>query len=538
LESDAAATSHRVPPGIDATEPVLQMFRRYGPRYRWLATATAMIGSFATLLTATIINVAIPDIMGALGMTATNAQWLATGFLATSTVTMLISAWAVETYGISRTFLLAMSIFAAGAVMGGFAVSGDTLILARIVQGAGAGLMSPVSMLIIYQVFPLHRRGTAMGIYAVGIILAPALGPAVGGWLVDQFSWRYVFFMAVPFVMASVPLALLFLPQRDVGARQPRFDWTGVALLGVFLIVLLVLLSNGAAYGWESETVALLGFCTVTTCIAFLFWEWHTRDPLLNLRLFVNPRFLAASMVTFVLGAGLFGSTYVLPLFLQTIQGLTPTDSGVLLIPAGLLMAAIFPIAGRLSDELAPRNLILTGLLIFGISALLFRWADGNTPFTTLVLWIALGRVGLALIFPCLNAAALRPLPLELLAQGAGAINFLRQLGGAFGVNLLTIYLMQRSDVHAHLLASTQTAANPQTITLTEQFGPRLFQMLGAPERAAETAALDMLYHLVIHQGSMLAYRDTFLLVAIVFFLCLIPAWFMDKRPPMAIGRG
>jgi MFS transporter, DHA2 family, multidrug resistance protein len=532
VASTVAARSPRIPSGIDATAPILELFERFGPNYRWYATVTSMLGSFATLLAATIINVAIPDVMGSLGMNAAQAQWLATAFLATSTVTMLISAWSVDTFGIGRTFLAAMLIFAAGSLFGGIAVTGEALILARIVQGAGAGLMTPVSMLIIYQVFPIHRRGTAMGIYAVGIILAPALGPALGGWLVDHFNWRYVFFMALPFVMASIPLALLFLPERDATARLPRFDWTGVALLSMFLVTLLVLLSNGASYGWESLTVAWLGLGAICSGIAFLYWQSYARDPLLNLALFTNPRFVAASVVTFVLGAGLFGSTYVLPLFLQSVQGLTPTDSGVMLIPAGLVMAAIFPVAGRLSDELAPRNLILTGLLIFGISSLLFRWADGSTPFGTLVLWIALGRIGLALIFPCLNAAALRPLPLTQLPQGSAAINFLRQLGGAFGVNLLTIYLVGRTELHAQVLAETQTSANMQSVGLVDLFGPRLFHLVGASERLSELAALEMLQRMVVQQATMLAYRDTFLVVAVVFFLCLIPAWFMDKRAP------
>jgi MFS transporter, DHA2 family, multidrug resistance protein len=524
----------RVPVGVEATEPVLQMFRRFGPRYRWLATCTSMIASFATLLTATIINVAIPDIMGSLGMTAADAQWLATGFLATSTVTMLISAWAVERLGMAHTFLVAMLTFACGSIMGGIATSGDMLIAARVVQGAGSGLMTPISMLIIYQVFPVHRRGTAMGIYAVGVILAPALGPALGGWLVQQLDWRYVFFMALPFVMASIPLALLFMPERDPAARRPAFDWTGVVLLSAFLVAILVALSNGMAYGWESASIAVLAFCATTSGIAFLYWQWYTQDPLLDLTLFMHPSFVAASIVTFVLGAGLFGSTYLLPLFLQGIQGLTPYDSGVLLVPAGLVMAVVFPVAGRLSDELAPRNLILAGLLIFAVSSLLFRSVDAATPFATLVLWVAIGRIGLSLIFPCLNAAALRPLPLELLAQGAAAINFLRQLGGAFGVNLLTIYLMQRSDLHLQTLTATQTHGNPQTVSIVELYGPRMYQMLGASERVSELAALDLLRALIQQQASMLAFRDAFLLVAVVFFLCLIPAWFMDKRRPIA----
>ncbi len=193
----SAADAKPVPPGIQAAPPVLAMFARYGPAYRWWATITVMLGSFATLLSATIINVAVPDIMGALGMSAAEAQWLSTGFLAMSTITMLVSAWAVETLGVVRTYLIAMAVFAAGGLLGGMAPTGDALILARVVQGAGAGLISPVSMLIIFQVFPLHRRGTAMGIYSVGIILAPALGPAFGGALstisvgVMCFCWRF-----------------------------------------------------------------------------------------------------------------------------------------------------------------------------------------------------------------------------------------------------------------------------------------------------------------------------------------------------------
>ncbi len=400
------------------------------------------------------------------------------------------------------------------------------------VQGAGAGLMMPLAMVIIFQVFPTHRRGTAMGIYAVGVVLAPALGPALGGWLVDNFSWRYVFFMAIPLVTVSIPAAILFMPPREEDARSPAFDWTGVALLSGFLVATLLALAEGPVYGWGSEQVAVLTLVATVSGIAFLYWQSLARDPLLHLALFRNPRFLAASIVTFALGAGLFGSTYLIPLFIQIIQDLTPSDSGLLMIPAGLTMAVVFPLAGRLSDDVAPRNLILIGVFIFGCSSLLFRYADGNTPFLTLVLWVALGRVGLALIFPCLNAAALRPLPLTLLPHGAGTINFLRQLGGAFGVNLLTIYLQQRTGIHVHTLAATQTSANAATVEFTERLAPRLYQSIGASERAAELNALDMLQSIVINQGSMLAYRDTFVVIAVVFFLCLIPAWFMDKRTP------
>ena len=523
----------RIPAGIDATERVRAMFRQYGPNYRWWVTAVAMLGGFATLLTGTIINVAIPDIMGSLGMTPEEAQWLSTGFLASTTVTMLLAAWAIETFGMARTFIASMTIFLIGSIMGGIATSGEALIVARIVQGAGTGLMTPVSMLIIFQVFPVHRRGSAMGIQSVGMILAPAIGPALGGWLIDNFDWRYVFLLAIPFVMVSLPLALLFMPDREADARSPKFDWTGVVLLTVFLASLLILLSNGEKYGWESTFVAAYLLVTLTSGIAFLYWETYVSDPMFNLELFRSVPFAAASVVTFILGAGLYGSTYLVPLFLQLVQGLTPTDSGVLMIPAGLAMAAMSPLAGRLSDTLPPRNLILLGLSIFGVSSLLFSQVDLNTPVVDMLTWALIGRIGMAIVFPSLTTTSLRPLPLHLLAQGSGAINFLRQLGGAFGVNLLTILQQQRTHFHVDAL----TVAQQPGMTATTELLHRVSEMAasgGVVAPYSSASAMSVLATMLYGQGSMLAFRDSFLAVAVVFFVCLVPVLFMENPQPAA----
>ena len=525
-----------VPDDIEASANIRELFALYGPVFRWAATLTAMLGAFATLLTGTIINVAIPDVMGALGMTSERAQWLSTGFLAATTVTMLLAAWCVERIGMSRTYCLSMLIFLAGSVLGGISTNGDALIISRVIQGAGAGLMTPISMLIVFQVFPVRRRGTAMGIFSIGVVLAPALGPVLGGLLVDHLNWRYVFFMAVPFAMISIPLAMVFMPEREATARSPRFDWTGAALLSVFIVCLLVGLSNAPRDGWGDEGIARLFLAAATTGIAFLFWESRVTDPMFNLRLFANGRFLAAAIVTFVIGAGLFGSTFYLPLFLQTVQGLTPTDAGLLLLPAGLIMAVFFPFAGWLSDRMSARRLIMFGVFLFGISSLLMARIDAYTPFFDLAMWTLLGRIGLSFIFPCLNAAAMRPLPLELLAQGSGMVNFLRQLGGAFGVNLLAIFFSQRAAFHADGLTATQTAGNQVTLELIRMLSEIDLRtgLLPDPEM---TGALGFLSQMIWQQASMLAYRDLFLIIAVVFALCLIPAWFMDSRAPNAQPR-
>jgi len=423
------------------------------------------------------------------------------------------------------------------SLLGGIANSGDALILARIVQGAGSGLMTPVSMLVIFQVFPVQRRGSAMGIQSIGMVLAPAIGPALGGWLIDNFDWRYVFFLAIPFVMISVPMAVIFMPGREADARSPHFDWTGVVLITVFLSSLLVLLSNGEKFEWGSVFVAEYGFVAVTSAIAFLYWENTVADPMFNLRLFSNLPFAAASLVTFILGAGLYGSTYLVPLFLQTIQGLTPTDSGVLMIPAGLAMAAMSPLAGRLSDTLPPRNLILVGLGVFGLSSYLFSGVDSNTPFATMVTWALIGRIGLAIVFPSLTTTSLRPLPLNLLAQGSGAINFLRQLGGAFGVNLLTILQQQRTHFHVDALTVAEQPGNSGADTLiqnmTQVSGPS-----GLVHPFSDASATSVFGSMLYGQGSMLAFRDSFLVVAFVFLVCLVPVMFMDNsRPAPAVTR-
>lgn len=524
------ATRDNVPEGVEASAPVLAMFEMYGRRYVWFAVATAMMGSFATLLTGTIINVAIPEVMGAFGIAQDRAQWLSTGFLAAGTVTMLLSAWCVDAFGARFTYVSAMLVFLFGSVLGGVAPNPEVLILARVIQGAASGILGPLSMVINYQIFPVQHRGFAMGVFGIGVVLAPALGPTLGGLLIDNYDWRYVFFLAVPFSLISVPLAMMFMPERDGSGAIPRFDWTGVVLSSIFLVTFLTALTNGQREGWESEYIVGL-FGTSTICLTlFIWWESHVAHPMLNLRLFLHGRFLAAAVVTFVIGVGLYGSTFILPLFLQTLQGLPPTDSGLLMLPAGLAMALFFPIAGTLSDRIQPRWVIIAGLVLFGISSWLMRVVDVNTPYALLLAWALIGRIGLALLFPSLNAASLSSLPLHLLGQGSGAINFLRQMGGAFGVNMLSIFLAERGAEFSHQLTLTQ-ASRPATLEMLHQlqdtiFGQRLPFLMEFP------MSFGFLSRAIYSQALTMAFREGFVLVAVVFFLSILPTLFLKVDRP------
>ncbi|MCB1683025.1 MAG: DHA2 family efflux MFS transporter permease subunit [Pseudomonadales bacterium] len=525
----------RLPDGVQASPGFVTLYRQYGSNYRWWASLVGMIGSFATLLTSTIVNIAIPDIMGALGMTLEEAQWLATSFLAAGTVTMLMTAWFIRAYGIAATYVGAMVVFLAASAMGAIAESMEILLIARVIQGAAAGLSMPISMVVTAQVFPIQQRGFAMGIMGVGTILAPALGPTLGGYLVDHLSWRWVFLAAVPFVVLSLPLARMFFPARETTGARPDFDWLGALLCAVFIPAFLIGLTEVQKEGWY-DRFALSSFALgFSSLAAWILWEARTAEPLVELRLFLNARFVAAALVTFTVGIGLYGSTYVLPLFLQQVSQLIATDAGVLMAPAGLVMAALFPLAGRLADAFSHRAMILIGLVLFAVSNLPMMSADNYTPAVTMLLWYSLGRVGLACIFPSLNAAAINPLPLELIPHGSGAINFLRQLGGAFGISFISLTMQSQSAAHLNELNSTQSWDNSTTMELM-RLGMQDLRALGIDGYQGFEASFGFVVNAVQFQSSVLTYRDAFVFVTAVTMITLIPGLFIaGRRKQLAI---
>lgn len=504
------------------------LFARYGPRYRWLATVTVMLGTISAVLTTTTVNVALPDIMGAFGIGQDRAQWLSTGALAAMTVGMLLNAWMMHSFGQRKTFVGALIVFVASLALAGLSPNESVLIFCRIVQGAVAGLLQPLSMYTLFRVFPAEQRGSAMGFFGMSVILGPALGPTLGGVLIDHFNWRYIFYVAVPVSAAAMLLGSVFMPEREESGAPVRFDWPGFLLMVTSLACLLTGLSNGQREGWHSDYILALFGLAACCGIAFVAWELQASQPLVNLRVLANSQFTAAAAVACIFGAGLFGSTYLVPLFVQTVQHFTPLAAGLLLMPAGLLLGLFMPVAGYLSDRLPARGMIITGLLCFGVSSYWLASVDANMPFWTIAWCVILSRIGLGLIKPSLNVAALRALRPELLGQGAGMINFSRQLGGAFGVNLLSVVLDRRTFFYSDTLTSTQTAGNSATVELLRIIQDLLGQA-GAPPDLQMAGALHFLGRVIHAQAYTMGFRDSFLIVAVVFTLALIPAWIMGR---------
>lgn len=513
-----------------------ELFARYGPGYRWLATVTVMLGTISAVLTTTSVNVAIPDIMGAFGIGQDRAQWLSTGTLAAMTVGMLLNAWLMDNFGQRKVFIGSLAVFIAALLLAGLAPNENVLIFSRIVQGAIAGVLQPLAMYTLFRVFPPNKRGTAMGLFGMSVILGPAIGPALGGVLIDLFNWRFIFFAPMAVSMLAIIIGSLFLPGREDDSARVRFDWPGFVMLSVAIATVLTALSNGQREGWNSDYVLSLFAIAVTAGCTFIVWSLRVDAPLVNLRVFANPRFAAASAVGVIYGAGIFGSTYLVPLFVQTVQHATPLAAGMLLMPAGLIMGVLMPIGGYMSDRISPTVLVITGLLFFAVSAFWLAGVDTNMPFWTVAFAVVLSRIGISLIKPALNLTAMRALTPDQLSQGAGMINFVRQLGGAFGVNLLSILLDRRTMFHSDTLTATQSAANSATIELLRHV-ESLLARAGIPEELQGAGALHFLGKVIYAQAYTMGFRDSFLVVAIVYVLAIIPAWIMARSGTTPMRR-
>lgn len=506
---------------IDASTDAL--FARYGGTFRWLVAVTVTIGAIAMGLASSIVNVAVPAVMGAFGVGLDQAQWMSNGFLAIMSVMMLLSAWIIDAFGQRKTYIGLFIVFSAGALISSTAQSIDAMTVGRLLQGAATGVGQPLGMYSISRVFPPERRGMAIGVYGLATVLAPTFGPVLGGVAIDSLSWRYLFLLPLPFCLPALLLSMIFMPSKSMSWPLPRFDWIGLALILTAVFTLLSALSNGQRWGWTSDTILLLFLSAVAASAAFVFWQTRAENPLLDVTLFADRRFAFSMLAGFIFGVGLFGSAYFIPVFVQTIQDYTATRAGLLLAPGGLVMMLFFPLAGRITDSIPAHIPIAAGLVIFATGFFLMSVIDIYTAFWALVLYTLINRVGLSLAIPSLSVSALRSVPPDKLAYGASSSTFFRNLGGSLGIALLTAFFQIRAGFHADALVATQTAANAATSSFLDGARESL-RSLGLTEQEQIAAALNHLSSAIELEANVLSFQDTFLAISVVALLAAGPA--------------
>ena len=487
-----------------------------------------MVGAMTVVLSMTTVNVAFPDIMGAFGIGRDKAQLLSSGYMASMTTGMVSAAWLISLLGERRTYALMLCIFIIGSLMSGVAESELALNFGRLMQGMAAGVIQPLTMAVTFKVFPPNRRGTAMGLYSMGLVLAPAVGPTLGGVAIELFNWRYVFFLTMPTSAIAVALGFLFMPSKRYEGSFPKFDFLGFVLLCCALFNLMLGFSSGHREGWSSDYIAIVFIIGSVSAIAFVIWEHYAPNPLMNMQVFRYARFASACVIALFSGCIFITSTFLIPVFVQEIQGYTPLRAGYLLMPGGLSLLLFFPLAGRASDFIPPHVVITAGLLSYCIAFSLLHGADVNTPFWTFVFWTLFIRFGLGCTTPVVNSTALKAVPSDLVNQASGTINLLRHLGAAFGMSCVVAYLEMRIPFHGDAISAMQSKTNSASAEMLEATQGLLAEA-GIAVSDQGSVALNYLGEVVYAQASTLGYQDAFLILGLIAFAGLLPAWILAR---------
>lgn len=451
----------------------LQALRaRFGPRHRWYVLYTLMLGSMAAVMSSTIMNVAIPDMSQHFTIGPSRVQWVTSGFMVSMTVSMLTTPWLLSRYGYRRVYEACMWMLLGGGIVGGLATDFSLVMAARVVEGLAAGVVQPIPAIIILRAFDSNEQGRASGLFGMVVVLAPALGPSIGGVLVDVFGWRSIFFMVVPLAMLALWLSRRFVPTTAPGgvaanADSQGLDWAGLALVSTSTLMLL----NGLVQLRGNDDTVAFTLLTLAAAGMALFVLWQrrllktsgtgVRGPLMNLKVFEHRSFAMGVLVAFIYGTALFGSTYLFPVYMQLGLGLSPSYIGAALLPSGILLALTIAVVGRLADRYQPAVLVCLGLLMLALSFGLMPMVQPASGLALLWTWVMLGRLGLGFILPSLNIGAMRGMPKDLIPQASSVIGFVRMLGGAAGVGVCAIVLEWRLSVAGvSLLGEGQPAAS------------------------------------------------------------------------------
>ncbi|MEO7030557.1 MAG: DHA2 family efflux MFS transporter permease subunit [Acidobacteriaceae bacterium] len=505
----------------------------------WLIAAAVMLATFMEVLDTSIASVALPYIAGSLSATNDEATWVLTSYLVANAIVLPTSNWFSLRFGRKRFLMSCVAIFTVSSLACGAAWSLPVILLARVVQGAGGGALQPLSQSILLESFPPAKRGVAMAVFAFGVVVAPVLGPTLGGWLTDTYSWRYAFYINIPIGIAALYMIHRFIvdPPFIKNAKVPKFDNIGFGCLVVWTGGLQIVLDKGQEVDWFGAVwVRWTVLATVIALIWFLRQSWYCKDPLVDLRVLKNRNFLLGTTLMFLFGVGVYSTIAVLPLFYQELLGYTAFTAGLVVAPRGLGAILGMPVIGWLSNKLDPRYLLTFGFLIFGLTTLYFGSITLDVSPTTLFLPILITGFGLSFVFVPITTAAYSTLKKEQIGNASGIFNLMRNVGGSIGISTATTLLTRRAASHQneivnHVPQSGQAFENSVRNTqgtLTNHFG------------TANTLhpAQANLYRELGRQASHWAFIDVFRWLSLLCFFCIVIVWFFKKVKPGKAPEG
>jgi DHA2 family multidrug resistance protein len=493
---------------------------------------SVMLATFMEVLDSTVVNVSLPHIAGSLATGTDEATWILTSYLVSNAIVLPTTGWFSRVFGRKRFYMGCVVGFTVASALCGFAPSLNWLIFFRVLQGLAGGALQPISQAILLESFPLRRRGLGMAIFGIGVVFAPIIGPTLGGWITDSYSWRWIFFINIP-----VGILALLLTQMNVvdppylQRGVSRIDYFGLGLLAVGIGTLQVVLDKGQRSDWF-ETAWILQFAVISiVClVALVIWELRTRNPIIDFSVFKLPNFPQGVTLIFTLGIALYGSLVLLPIFLQNLLGYTATQSGLAMSPGGVGTLLCMPLVGYLVGKIDARYMIVFGLIMIAVSMFMQAGFNLQVGYWDVVWPRIIMGIGLAFLFVPIATVTFSFTPQDKTGMATGIFNLMRNIGGSVGIAFVTTMLAKRAQFHQFRLTEHISQGNPNFTMLFKGLVGKLVAG-GETYWSAQKQVLAMTYGRLLRQAATMSFIDVFWLLGVV-MLALIPVVFIMRRPP------
>jgi DHA2 family multidrug resistance protein len=502
----------------------------------WIIAISVMLGTFMEVLDTTVVNVSLPHIAGDLSVTPEEATWVLTSYLVSNAIVLPLTGWLGNYFGRRNILLVSVGGFTLFSFLCGIAPNLPLLIIFRVLQGATGGGLQPLSQAILMEAFPPEKRAKAMAFWALGIVVAPMLGPVLGGWITDSYSWRWLFFINIPIGAAAVVMAVLFIhdpPYIKRGAGG--IDYWGIGYLALGIGALQIILDKGQEDDWfASHFILILGILAVIGFVFFVVRELITNHPVVDLKIFKNRTYATGVFLMTVLGFVLYGSTVLLPLWLQTLMGYSALEAGMAMLPRGLGSFLFMPVVGILMGKIESRILLASGLIISAFSIFQLSRLSLNAGYWD-IFWPQLMQgMSMGLLFVPLTTITNGLIPKEQMGNATSLFNLMRNIGASIGIASVTTISARHAQTHINTLTQNVTIYSPATQAMVQ--GVRQNMMAhGVDSATATKQAYAGLFGMVQQQASMMAYVDVFFLLSIMFLVCL-PLILIMKKPPKGGG--
>jgi EmrB/QacA subfamily drug resistance transporter len=494
------------------------------PDYKWWVLGIVMIGTLMGALDSSIVNVSIPRIMADFGSSVDDIEWVVTGYMLAFSTLMPLTTWMRDRVGHKSLFIASLFVFTLGSLLCGMAWNLPSLIVARVIQALGGGAITPTGMAMIAEVFPQNERGKAMGYWGVGVIVGPAFGPTLGGYLTQTLGWRSIFLINLPIGIAGMLLAskVLFADKPHASQSKP-FDFWGFGFLSAFLVAFLLGLSKGEHEGWTSVYILTCAIVSLLGFVGFLLVELQIPNPIVELSLFKSSVFSVCMVVTVVRSVALYGGVFLLPLFLQNQMGFDETQSGLLMLPGSLVIGLFMPISGKISDRTGPRTLTIVGLIGVALFMYMYRNMDINMSVMDVINPTLVRGFGIGLLIAPVMAAALNSVPTQKAGAASAMLNLLQQVGGSLGIAVLATVLSHRTRFHLNVIGSAVHSGSP---AFQAAFGRTLHHALrlGYSHVEAGQVAASLVGAKIAQSATVLAFQDSFLVGAGIVAIAILPS--------------